>query len=462
MKRIFTLLAALIMSITVKAQCPITEAIDFTATDCHGQEIHLFDILDGGQYVLIDFFFTTCGPCQSATPSVVEAYHALGCNDYEVFFMEISPSDNDSQCQAWCDRFGVEYPTIGTAGGGEAICNNYQIPAYPTVILIAPDRSIVVNDIWPISNAQTVISTLAPFGIEEHECGAALDPQVEITVGEVTNTSVEATFTPNEDCASYYILMSTAAEMEQWVNMMGVSLEDLVKQWGIEMTTENTYVWEDMVPNTEYTIYALPLDADGNMYELNTVIATTEAGGGTGVSVIDLEVFVVNDSTVNTIATPNVETMLYHYGLMEKALFDSIGEDAAVQIIREDPYTFYDVDEWTWSPLTPYTDFYAIASGQNANGEWGETTIVPFRTDPDGCIELVSYEYDLYPNPASTYITISSDINSDMEVRIFDMMGRCVKNVIISDSNTTLDLRDINKGVYLINVNGKVEKLIVE
>ncbi len=41
-------------------------------------------------------------------------------------------------------------------------------------------------------------------------------------------------------------------------------------------------------------------------------------------------------------------------------------------------------------------------------------------------------------------------------------MGRCVKNVIISDSNTTLDLRDINKGVYLINVNGKVEKLIVE
>ena len=43
MKRIFTLLVALIMSITVKAQCPITEAIDFTATDCHGQEIHLFD-----------------------------------------------------------------------------------------------------------------------------------------------------------------------------------------------------------------------------------------------------------------------------------------------------------------------------------------------------------------------------------------------------------------------------------
>ena len=170
MKKLLLIIAVAI-GISVQAQCPITQAIDFTATDCHGEEIHLFDILDGGQYVLIDFFFTTCGPCQSVTPSIVEAYHALGCNDYEVFFMEISPTDDNSQCQTWCESFGVEYPTIGTSGGGGAICNNYQIPAYPTVILIAPDRSIVVNEIWPISNAQDVISTLAPFGIEEHECG---------------------------------------------------------------------------------------------------------------------------------------------------------------------------------------------------------------------------------------------------------------------------------------------------
>lgn len=48
MKKILTFIIAIIFSISVKAQCPITEAIDFTATDCHGEEIHLFDILDGG------------------------------------------------------------------------------------------------------------------------------------------------------------------------------------------------------------------------------------------------------------------------------------------------------------------------------------------------------------------------------------------------------------------------------
>ena len=41
------------------AQTPLTTAVDFTATDFNGNEFNLFEILDGGQYVLIDFFGTT-------------------------------------------------------------------------------------------------------------------------------------------------------------------------------------------------------------------------------------------------------------------------------------------------------------------------------------------------------------------------------------------------------------------
>lgn len=41
------------------AQTNLTEAVDFTATDIFGVEHNLFDILDGGQYVCLDFFFTT-------------------------------------------------------------------------------------------------------------------------------------------------------------------------------------------------------------------------------------------------------------------------------------------------------------------------------------------------------------------------------------------------------------------
>ena len=170
MKKIFTFLFAIALSLNMLAQCPYTTAFDFTATDCHGQEVHLFDILDGGQYVLIDFFYYSCSACNQTAPSMVQAYQALGCNKHEVFFMEISDRDSDALCQTWVNNYGVEYPTISGAAGGSAINDQYGIGAYPTVILIAPDRSIVIQDLWPINNAQTVINRLQNYGIQQHDC----------------------------------------------------------------------------------------------------------------------------------------------------------------------------------------------------------------------------------------------------------------------------------------------------
>jgi hypothetical protein len=56
----FTLLAALFFAVTFAfSQTPLSVAVDFTATDIEGNEFNLFEVLDGGQYVCIDFFFTT-------------------------------------------------------------------------------------------------------------------------------------------------------------------------------------------------------------------------------------------------------------------------------------------------------------------------------------------------------------------------------------------------------------------
>lgn len=70
--------------------------------------------------------------------------------------------------------------------------------------------------------------------------------------------------------------------------------------------------------------------------------------------------------------------------------------------------------------------------------------------------------FNIYPNPASDYVKINSDVNFVNEANIYDMTGRCVKNTIINDANTTINIEDLNQGVYFININGKVEKLIVE
>jgi len=58
MKKFIFIVMLLFTTTFIFSQTPLTQAVDFTATDIYGVEHNLFDILDGGQYVCIDFFFT--------------------------------------------------------------------------------------------------------------------------------------------------------------------------------------------------------------------------------------------------------------------------------------------------------------------------------------------------------------------------------------------------------------------
>ena len=281
MKKLITLFLALAFGFGLKAQCPLTQAVDFTATDCHGTEIHLFDILDGGQAVLVDFFFASCVPCQQATPKVVESYYAMGCNQHDVFYMEISDRDSDAVCQNWCQNYGVEYPTISGPAGGGGICNTYQIAAFPTVILIMPDRSIVIQDLWPINSAQNVITALEQHGLQQHDCnGTTYDPQVTITIDQVNYFEVTATFTPNADCASYGYTIATEAEIQEWMALSGFDdLGEYLWNYGIPGSGTLSNTFNNLTPDTEYVIYAVPADPDGNLGAVVQEPVSTTPGG---------------------------------------------------------------------------------------------------------------------------------------------------------------------------------------
>lgn len=195
--------ALLFLAILGRAQTPLDEAIDFNVTDVEGNEIHLFELLDDGKYVLIDFFFTTCGPCQDVAPRISEAYEYFGCGEYEIEFIAMDWGDTDEECIEFDYEFGVSYPTVsGIDGGGDQVVADYQIPLFPTVILIAPDHSIVENYIWPIPSSQSLIDDLEFHGINSNYC------------------SLNADFNPfnNDICAGEYILFHdhSVGEIEEW------------------------------------------------------------------------------------------------------------------------------------------------------------------------------------------------------------------------------------------------------
>ena len=475
MKKLLSIIIAVMFSLGLNAQTELTQAPDFTTTDYSGNEINLYEILEGGQHVLLHFNTRTNEATPEVTPPLVEAYKKLGCNQHDVFFIGVVPNGTTSIIEKYVNEYGIEFPMVYNTdeSNGEGDAFNitrmlYQVWEFPTTILIAPDKSIALQDISPMKDANDIISALTPFGIKEYECGEEetdtdTDIIIDITVGEVTYTTVAATFTPVGECASYIILLSTEAELQQWMTWMGASLEQLVESWGGKKTGTAKSSWDKLVPNTEYTLYALSKDAEGNTIQLDTKKVSTAVLGGEGVSVIDLNVEVKTTTSVFVTATPNEETAEYHYILIEKLYADSIGVDSTMSIIYADPYALYEIDEWEWIDLRPETEYFAIAQGKNVNGEWGEITKVEFITRLDGTIEIVESAFNVYPNPASSEVRISSAMNGEANVSIYDMTGRCVKEIRVADiSNATINVNDINKGVYFINVNGNVEKLIVK
>ena len=465
MKKFLSLILLVILGFNVKAQTSLTEAVDFTGTDCYGEEvINLFEILDRGQHVLMDFYFYSCPPCQTAVTRAVEAYEAFGCNKHDVFFMEVTHVDNDEICQWWAEKYGVQYPTIGREGGGDVIQQLYGTKAYPTFVLIAPDRKILLQDLDYDSikevGAQYIIEQLEQFGIEQHSCD---DPVVDVAIDEVSTTEITATFTPAEECASYHLLLDTEASMQQWTTMFGMSEEELVVSWGLEKNETYTHTWDELIPNTEYTVYVLPKDAEGNALPMVKTKASTEVLGGEGVSVVDLEVEVMSKTSVFVTATPNEETAEYHYILVEKSFADSIGADSTIMLVQTDPYALYDIDEWEWIDLNAETEFYAIAQGKNAKGEWGEITKVEFKTSMENTIEIAENNFNIYPNPVNDRLYIETQTQT-LAIEIYDVYGR--RQVTETPSHQgSIDISELNGGVYFVKIkteNGEVVKRFVK
>ena len=167
MKKIILILLVL-LGLQTHAQTNLTTAIDFTITDVHGETHNLFSILDSNKHVIIDFFFTTCPPCVASVPILNQAYADYGCNRGEVVFLSIDAGDTDAQVLQYENDYGGLLPSIsGINGGGDAVNSIYGISTYPTIVLIAPNRTILEQDIYPVT---TISSTLPNNGLSMASC----------------------------------------------------------------------------------------------------------------------------------------------------------------------------------------------------------------------------------------------------------------------------------------------------
>ena len=177
-----------VSSNSVIAQIQVGDvAPDFTVTDVEGHTHTLSAYLSNGQYVMLDFFYTTCGPCQYYTPQLSMAYENYGCNQGDIVVLGIDYNDTDEEVLQYEQTYGSIYPSAsGIEGGGNAVVAAYGVTGFPFVILIAPDSIVVEHFQTPTLQVFNYYFPL--YGIEEIEC---------ITGKKETNIEQSVLFYPN-------------------------------------------------------------------------------------------------------------------------------------------------------------------------------------------------------------------------------------------------------------------------
>ncbi|MCD4736275.1 MAG: T9SS type A sorting domain-containing protein [Bacteroidales bacterium] len=171
MKRIFILLTVTLITLAASTQTLLDTATNFFVKDIDGLNHELFEILGQNKYVVVNFYSTACGTCQQHGPEMQQAYLEFGCNEGNVFFISIDKGNWNEDVIFFNNEYGIEYPSIsGMEGNGNITHLDYEIQGTPSIVMIAPDKSIPVRQVFP-GVAQNIIDSVAAHGGIAQTCG---------------------------------------------------------------------------------------------------------------------------------------------------------------------------------------------------------------------------------------------------------------------------------------------------
>lgn len=112
--------------------------VDFEV-ECEGKTTRLSDYVGRGQYVLVDFWASWCGPCRAEIPNLIKAYNQY--KDKGLVVLGVATWDEVDNTRQAIKELGIPYPQILNAQkiGSDA----YGIQGIPEIILFGPDGTIL-------------------------------------------------------------------------------------------------------------------------------------------------------------------------------------------------------------------------------------------------------------------------------------------------------------------------------
>ena len=157
-------------------------APNFTLMDINGNQHTLYDYLNQGKTVYIDFFACHCPYCWNyhSTHALSDLYDTYGpgtsSNSVFVFAIELDANNGTNEFYGisgstqgnWIE--GTNYPQINPEGSNlTTIISNYNVNYYPLIYAICPDKTLEVIGTQTTSVLYNHVGTCQTLGYSENQ-----------------------------------------------------------------------------------------------------------------------------------------------------------------------------------------------------------------------------------------------------------------------------------------------------
>lgn len=113
---------------------------------------HLSSAALRGRWVVLNFFASWCGPCQTEEPNLVTFAYRQQRAAHGAALVSVVFQDSDDAARRFDQAQGATWPVLTDPGG--ALANAYGVAAPPTTFLIDPRGRVVAEWVAPLTVSQ--------------------------------------------------------------------------------------------------------------------------------------------------------------------------------------------------------------------------------------------------------------------------------------------------------------------
>ncbi|HEY0979152.1 MAG TPA: T9SS type A sorting domain-containing protein [Flavobacteriales bacterium] len=438
---------------------------NWTATDINGNSHTLYDYLDDGYTVIIDFSTTWCPPCialhQAHTLNNLYNLYGPGTptDRLMVFLVEVDPATDLADLQGtggggyldW--TAGTDYPIIDDAAVGDL----YGVFGYPTVYTICPSRMISAHSYSASTSFMWAQAQTCNHYIVDSPNDATLigmEPQVLCHGGDeafhtiIRNEGTEPLTSATVEVVN--IADSTVVSSVEWTGSLAT----------YEMADVYPPAW-NAPPGMQGVYYRLATSDDDGANDSTVVehfYAQSPPSNGTeviieiltddhaeslnwrlsnafGAEVDRRDAGSYEDNTLYTHTYTLPTGVCWNFVLYNESI-DHFEEPGYFRL-RSAGGTFITVDECA-EYITPGAFFY-----DQAYFATHETST--------GIADVSEPAIAISPNPAQDRIMITG-AGADATIQLRDAAGRLLRNERSTRADHVMDIGGLNNGVYLVGI----------